>query len=640
MNKPKIDKLKILMTLLVLFCLSQTLWAIPLQETYKSHTVQKGETVYSISQKYGVSEEAIYQLNPDARQGISTNSILIIPASQNQLVVTGFKTHKTKRKETLFSISQKYGVSIDDIKKHNKFLYSRGLKKGDKLQIPKLEKVAVSNENTSETTNGDAVMTQIHEVQPKETFYGIARKYGISIAELKALNPDLNEQLPIGTKIKVPLASVTESALIEEDRFDFYEVQPKEGFYRLKVKLGLTQEEIIALNPYAKEGLKEGMILKIPREVSEGLVLEANKVDLEKTISNTATKRIALMLPFQLKEIEKDSLDQNESILKHNRTLRIALDFYSGVLLATEFAKDKGVSVNLQVFDTEGNSNKVKSILATHDFSSIDAVIGPLLSKNVTIVASELRSDNIPVVSPLSNRDIKLTSNLFQTLPNDVLLKDAMIQYLKEHHLGKNVLLISDASSTTKAEILEAIPTAKTLSPREKGFLYVTDIQAKMEKGVENWVILESKSPIILSNVIGLLNGLPDDLKIRLFTTDKNDSYDFDDISNMQLSHLQFTFPSVSKSYDFDEKHAFLVSYKNKYGVYPNKYAVRGFDITYDVLLRLANATSLYDAVDNDTETEYVENKFRYDKKLFSGYTNKAFYILRYTDTLQFEVLR
>ena len=49
--------------------------------------------------------------------------------------------------------------------------------------------------------------------------------------------------------------------------------------------MGLTQEEIIALNPYAKAGLKEGMILKIPREVSEGLVLEANKVDLEKTIS-------------------------------------------------------------------------------------------------------------------------------------------------------------------------------------------------------------------------------------------------------------------------------------------------------------------------------------------------------------------
>ena len=118
---------------------------------------------------------------------------------------------------------------------------------------------------------------------------------------------------------------------------------------------------------------------------------------------------------------------------------------------------------------------------------------------------------------------------------------------------------------------------------------------------------LESKSPIILSNVIGLVEWLADDLKIRLYNR-QNDSYDFDDISNMQLSHLQFTFLRWAKLW-FWWKACFLVSYKISIG-YPNKYAVRGFDITYDVLLRLANATSLYDAVDNDTETEYVENKF------------------------------
>ena len=102
---------------------------IPSQETYKTHKVEKGETVYSIAKKYGVSEEAIYRLNPDAKNGITSSSVLIIPAaSGNELKVTGFKTHRTKRKETLFSISQKYGVTIDDIKKYNKFLYSEGLR--------------------------------------------------------------------------------------------------------------------------------------------------------------------------------------------------------------------------------------------------------------------------------------------------------------------------------------------------------------------------------------------------------------------------------------------------------------------------------------------------------------------------------
>ncbi|NND63101.1 MAG: peptidoglycan-binding protein, partial [Flavobacteriaceae bacterium] len=92
--------------------------------------------------------------------------------------------------------------------------------------------------------------------------------------------------------------------------------------------------------------------------------------------------------------------------------------------------------------------------------------------------------------------------------------------------------------------------------------------------------------------------------------------------------------------YNFDEKNAFLVSYKNKYGVLPNRYAVRGFDLAYDILLRLASADTLYDAVDSDSETEYIENKFRYDKKLFSGYTNQAFYILKYGENLIFEVVK
>ena len=116
---------------------------IPSQETYRSHTVEKGETVYSIAQQYGVTEEAIYRLNPDAKNGISTSSVLILPAPGNELVVKEFKKHKVKRKETLYSISQQYGVSVDDIKKYNKHLYASELKKGEKIQIPVFEKKSI-----------------------------------------------------------------------------------------------------------------------------------------------------------------------------------------------------------------------------------------------------------------------------------------------------------------------------------------------------------------------------------------------------------------------------------------------------------------------------------------------------------------
>ncbi|MEM7185168.1 MAG: LysM peptidoglycan-binding domain-containing protein [Bacteroidota bacterium] len=616
------------------------------QDRYRSHKVTQGETVYSISKKYGISEAAIYQLNPDARNGISTNTLLIIPT--DDIISAGsapleFKKHRVKRRETLFSISQKYGITVDDIKKYNKHLYSKELKKGEKLQIPVFPKeeaiTVVENNNTTTLESGTNNMAT-HKIAAKETKYGIARKYGITIAELEALNPEVPENFPIGAVLNVPSESVTTSAVIEEETFDFYEVQPREGFFRLKVKLGLTEEEIVALNPYAKDGLKSGMILKIPKEVASDLAAKVDRVDLTERMTDMDTKRVALLLPFQLKKMVRDSVEGNEDVIRENRAMRVALDFYSGALLAAEFAKEKGMSIELEVFDTEGSVSRTGSIIANNDFKGTDAVIGPLLSRNVSKAASDLKRNDVPVFSPLSNREIKLTSNLFQTVPGEDILEASMIDYLKANATGRNVILISDQTKIReKQAILAAIPDAITLSPREKGFLYVVDIDQKIDKTRENWVILESTDPVIISNVIGLLNGMPENYQIRLFTTDKNDSYDFDDISNMHLANLSFTFPSNRKSYDFNDKNAFLVSYKNKYGVLPNRFAVRGFDVTYDVLLRLAAGGNVYDASSKDFETEYIENKFRYRKKMFSGYTNNAHYILKYNDDLRFEVV-
>ena len=536
------------LSLIVAFSYAET----AMQAKYRNHKVSQGETVYSISKKYGVSEADIYRLNPDARDGIDSNSILIIP-SENIIhqgtTEVEFKKHRVRRKETLFSISQKYGVSIDDIKKYNKHLYSKSLKKGEKLQIPLITTVVTTEIDPTDANTGKND-SNTHTVEAKETKFGIARKYGISVAELEALNPEVPPNFPIGTVLKVPVTSVTESAVIEESTFDFYEVQPKEGFFRLKVKLGLTEEEIVTLNPYAKDGLKEGMILKVPKELSNTIAGDANKVNLEDRITDRSAKKLAVLLPFQLRKMKSDSINDNENLIKNSRTLRIALDFYSGVLMAAEFAKDQGLSIELNVFDTEGNPTATASIISGNDFSEVDAVIGPLLSKNVEKAASVLKSDNIPVFSPLSNRNIKLTSNLFQTLPSDDLLEKGMIDYLKENAGDRNVLLISDnTKSKQKSAILQALPNAVTLSPREKGFLYVVDIQQKMDKTRENWVILESTNPVIISNVVGLLNGLPESHRVRLFTTDKNDSYDFNDISNMHLANLNFTFPSNRKGY-------------------------------------------------------------------------------------------
>jgi len=618
--------------------------ATAIQQEYKSHKVQKGETVSSISRQYNISKEDIFKLNPNARKGLSVNTMLILPASVTTISEEGpmqFKMHRVKRKQTLFSISQRYNVSIDDLKKYNKELYSRSLKKGEKIRIPLASKPNSSVVAVNTNTNNTSTTASTHTVEPKETKFGIARKYGITIAELDVLNPGVGANLPIGTVLNVPEKAVTSSATIDDENFDFYEVQAKEGFFRLKVKLGLEEEQIVAMNPYAKDGLKEGMILKIPKKNSSVEVSgNANIIDLSTSISNLETKNIAIMLPFQLQKTSADSISANEDFIKENGAVRVALDFYSGVLMATEFAKDKGISVNVNVYDTQASESKTASIISSNNFSNTHAVIGPLLRKNVEKAAQGLRSTDTPVFSPLSNRAVKMSSNLFQTLPTDEMLEERMLQFLENNRSGKNTVIISDTKhSRQKAALLKVLPNAKTKQPREKGFLYALDITELMQQGTVNWVILASSDPVIVSNVVGILNGIPDSYQLRLFTLDKNEAYDYNDVSNMHLAKLNFTFPSVNKSYDFNERNAFVTSYKNKHGVLPNRYAVRGFDVTYDVLLRLASADDMYDATSSDYSTEYIENRFRYSKKMFSGYQNNALYIIKYTDNLIFEVV-
>jgi LysM repeat protein len=630
--------MKILVYISFLFVFSIGTGALA-QNQYKTHYVKKGETVFSIAKQYGVSTEAIYELNPDVTNGVKINSILIIPERSGDAVseVVRYKTHKVKRKETLFGIAQLYNISIDDIKKYNKELYSRSIKKGEKISIPVFKKktIPVATETTTQPASAN------HTVAANETKFGIARKYGISIAELETLNPTMGENLQTGTILNVPEISVISSASIDDD-YDFYEVQPKEGFFRLKVKLGLSEEEIVALNPYASEGLKDGMILKIPKENLEEITIDkAAIVNLESRIINKSRKNLAVLLPFQLNKVETDSISANSELLKKGGTLRVALDFYSGVLMAAEFARDKGIWVHLDVYDTEGSESKTRAIISKNDFRDIDAVIGPLRQKNVEIAAALLRDSKTPIFSPLSNRAIQSYSNFFQSVPTDIMLRKSMLEFLKTNRTNKNMLLISDvAKNAQRAEIIEALPGTKLISPREKGFLYVGDIDSKLDKDKENWVILESDDPIIISNVLGLLNGMPQGFIVRLFTLDKNDAYDYHDVSNLHLAKLNFTFPSVNKSYNYKEKDPFLVSYKNKYGVYPNRYAVRGFDITYDILLRLASSDDLYDSSKEDYETEYVENKFHYTKNSTRGYQNTAAYIIKYMNNLEFEIVK
>ena len=114
-----------------------------------------------------------------------------------------------------------------------------------------------------------------------------------------------------------------------------------------------------------------------------------------------------------------------------------------------------------------------------------------------------------------------------------------------------------------------------------------------------------------------------------MLTTNRNDNYNNNDnVYNSHLANLNFHYPSIDKPSSLNNQ--FVKNYKKEYGISPSTIATRGFDITFDILLRLAYDQNLAKSVRTGAETSYVENKFDYDKKLFGGFYNKGVYIVKY----------
>ncbi len=625
------------------------------QQNYASHKVKDGETVSSIASKYNITVYELYRLNPEARGNIYPGLVLVLPggsqANENGTNVADgqagangdFKLHTVKKGETLYSLSKKYEVTQESIKRYNTQLYANELRTGEEIKIPKQTQAAVDAQKPAETNRK-------HVVKPKETVFGLARMYGISVAELQALNPDLPENLPIGTILNVPDKNYTDDAKVDESEFGFYEVQPQETMYSLTHRWGMTEDELLKLNPALQDGLKNGMVLKLPKGLN-GLgasMAKGGKVDLSQSLTNFSVKNVALLLPFNASVKEADTIDTRRELIKTNGVTRIALDFYSGALMAVDSAKALGISTNLHVYDTQyqrgddaSNAGKVDAILKNNDFSAINAVIGPLLGDNVRQAGNSLRSSHIPVVSPITPK-VAMGDNIFQSRPTDDLLRDYMLEYIKVSGSDKNIIVIADAKNEkVKQKIRDINPNAKFVEPKTSDsgyYLNADDISSQLSDTQDNWVILETNDVPLISNTITRMSTLTDDNKITLMTTRKGSAYDTDDIGNMTLMRLGFEFPSIDKQSSIeDQETGFSASYKAKYGVEPSNYAIRGFDLTFDTLLRLASADDLYASADAGVETDYVENKFNYVKDSQAGYHNNAVYILKYGPDLMLQ---
>jgi hypothetical protein len=389
------------------------------------------------------------------------------------------------------------------------------------------------------------------------------------------------------------------------------------------------------------------MVLKVPYNNSVNqitLVEESTEIDLTNQVTDYNAKHLVIMLPFQLNKVDIDSVQDTKRELSRNPYLSMSLDFHSGALMALDSLKKLGVSLKVDVYDTRNSLSEVSQILSTNSFQDVDVVIGPFMPKNIEKVASDLKVYNIPVVSPIT-KNVTLTENVFQSRPSEDLLYDKMIQHVKNDSTINHIIIISDSKHVKVSDELKRtfnhasiITSRNNKEGKDAYYILDEDISSKLKPG-KNIVFLESDNPGFISNVTSKLNSLKnEEQNIVLVTTNMNAAFEDDEVSNYHLSHLEFHFPTISKSYNEDDNNSFVKAYEKRYGITPNKIAVRGFDITMDVVLRLVTSEDMYMSVNEAPLTQYVENKFAYKKKFLGGYYNDTVYLVKYQDLKIVEV--
>lgn len=240
----------------------------------QSHVVKKGETVYAIASKYGVSVQDIYTLNPSAEKGIKEGESLRVSTSKNSQT----KSYTVKAKETLYSISRANNVSLQELLDVNPGLTAANLQEGRTIRVP--------------------AKPVEHKVEKKETLYGIARSYGVTEQALLDANPQLRRGLKKDMMILIP----AEQADIKKEQIVTNKYQ-SEGFPKTDTKT----LRIGVFLPFANESdahkaryveYYRGFLLAVQEMKAKGYSLDIYAFDID-----NATKMKVLLESDDIKDL-------------------------------------------------------------------------------------------------------------------------------------------------------------------------------------------------------------------------------------------------------------------------------------------------------------------------------------------------
>ena len=592
------------------------------QSNHFTHTVSKGQTLYSISKMYQKNIQEIIELNPGSEKSISVGQQLRIPQSKPTTTSTasyeGDKKpiyHTIQPGETLYRLGKTYNVSPIEICEANPGLSINNFRTGEVILIPVDKKAktfpvtVVEQTKSAEEKKAPEIRTT-HKVAKGETIYSISRTYGISIEELLAANPDLakSKKLKKKTTLNIPFPTKKE--------------QPK------KV-IEITNSEIFTKADEIKSSATSQQ-------------------------SNKGYTRVAIILPFQL-----DTYSPNEQ--------GRMVEYYQGALMAVEKLKRYGYSFEINTYDSGRKDESLEPLLASGKLDNMDIIIGAHYPEHNKQLARFAKEKEIPLVIPFTSKEDEIFRNPMVYVVNT--MQSYFYSEVIDHFVKKfptaNVVFVEDTIKSNKKEFIDALAKgleknniphttipmeditnlATSIIKHEADSTTITPIANVLKADKENIFIPTSSAASTLSTIVPSLIMLKNDTiglpAAQLFGYPEWQIYANEMRAQLYEADTYF-YASFFSHYSLPEAAKFQDEFarwydRNLQNIYP-RYGMLGYDTTYPFLLAVAKwGKDLPDKINSVSFTP-VQTGFKFERvNNWGGMVNKKIYFVHYTPNYNIE---
>lgn len=468
-------------------------------------------------------------------------------------------SHIVLEKQTLYSISKAYEVSIDDIYRFNPSVKENGLKKNSIIIIP-----------SQEALKAESAKNEVVAQKTAKTETTAAAKEEVKVAE---------QQKPVAEKSE-------KKAKQEAQRI--HVAKWYEDLDVISETYGVSVEEIMAANNLTgrKLGKRQKLIIPYPGETVEKPTEQTfveKVVEIAQDIKAEIEDTIVAIIPKSdvSATIVLPLTNENGEANRNN------MDFYCGALLAVYDLANNGVDCKLNVFDINGG----KSYPSIDNLSNSDVIIGPVSSADLTRTLGTV-ADNIPVVSPLDPRAEKLVtghSSLIQIpAPQAAQYNDLVAWMEEEYNKGDRAIMITEKGARQTAITTVIKEALDSSSLAYKSFAYsilegrdVTEsLTALMTNEGRNRIIIASESEAFVNDVVRNLNLLIyNNIDLVAYAPSKIRGFETIEVENLHNTSMRVSL-SYYIDYETPEVKEFLMKYRSLYNTEPNQFAFQGYDVT------------------------------------------------------------